>query len=137
MKEKIKQILREELDERILYSAVVLDEESKDLLFDIFDEYIPQKWRKIGHHMTISFGSGVDNKDDIGKEVRLYVTQIGVSDMAIAARVEGYPSKNQIPHVTLAINPEGGKPVMSNFITDWVDVIPFVIYGVVTEIKKY
>jgi hypothetical protein len=33
--------------------------------------------------------------------------------MAVAVRVEGFPSKNKIPHVTLAVNPEGGKPFMS------------------------
>jgi hypothetical protein len=56
--------------------------------------------------------------------------------MAMAVQVEGYPSKNAIPHVTIAVNPDGGKPAMSNEITKWQDVKRFVISGVVTEIKK-
>ena len=56
--------------------------------------------------------------------------------MAMAVRVEGYQSNNAIPHITIAINPDGGKPVMSNNITDWDKIKPFNITGVVTEIKK-
>jgi hypothetical protein len=38
----------------------------------------------------------------------------------MAVKVEGYPSKNEIPHITIAVNEaEGGKPVMSNNITNW------------------
>jgi hypothetical protein len=86
--------------------------------------------------MTIAFGQGVENEEDLGKEVGLVVTEIGVSDMAIAVKVEGYPSKNAIPHVTLAINPDGGKPVMSNQITDWTPVGPLKIRGTVTNITN-
>lgn len=86
--------------------------------------------------MTIVFGKGVENKEDLGKEVTLRVTKAGLSDMAMAVQVEGYPSKNAIPHITLAVNPEGGKPVMSNDITKWQDVKPFYIIGIVTEITK-
>ena len=40
--------------------------------------------------------------------------------MAIAVKVDGYPSKNPIPHITLAVNrAQGGKPVMSNDIKNW------------------
>ena len=56
--------------------------------------------------------------------------------MAMAVQVEGYPSKNETPHVTIAINPDGGKPVMSNQIAKWQDVKQFNIMGVVSEIKK-
>jgi hypothetical protein len=58
------------------------------------------------------------NKSDLGNEVRLKVTHLGVSDMAIAVKVNGYESVNVIPHITVAINPDGGKPVMSNNITN-------------------
>jgi hypothetical protein len=36
----------------------------------------------------------------------------------------------------VAINPDGGKPVMSNEITKWQDIKPFILLGKVTEIKK-
>ena len=121
---------------KVLYSAVVIDDISRNLLFKVFNEYIPSDWKKIGHHMTIAFGKGVENEEDLGKEVGLTVTHIGVSDMAIAVRVDGYPSKNEIPHITLAINPDGGKPVMSNQITNWQPVDGLKIQGVVQNITS-
>jgi len=121
---------------KVLYSAVVLDNISRDMLFRVFSEYIPKDWKKIGHHMTITFGKGVENEEDLGKEVGLLVTEIGISDMAIAVKVEGYPSKNKIPHITLAINPNGGKPVMSNDITDWKSTGHLKIRGTVTNITN-
>jgi predicted kinase len=134
--DKIMQSENIQKENNVLYSAVVLDEESRNKLFSIFNDYIPEDWKKIGHHMTIVFGKGLENKEDLNKKVHLTVTEIGVSDMAIAARVDGYQSKNSIPHITLAINPNGGKPVMSNQIENWQKVNPFIVYGIVTEIKK-
>ena len=134
--DKIMQAENSITPKKILYSAVVIDEISRNMLFRVFDEFIPNDWKKIGHHMTIAFGKGVDNEEDLGKEVKLTVTEIGVSNMAIAVKVEGYPSKNTIPHITLAINPDGGKPVMSNQITNWEPVGHLKIRGTVTNITN-
>ena len=123
-------------EKKVLYSAVVIDEVSRNMLFRVFKNEIPENWKKIGHHMTIAFGQGVENVEDLGKEVGLVVTEIGISDMAIAVKVDGYPSKNAIPHITLAINPDGGKPVMSNQITNWSPVGNLKIRGVVTNITN-
>lgn len=131
----------------ILYSAVVLDEKSHSRLLAVFHPFIPTGWEGIAHHMTIGFGKPTPNKADLGKEVKLLVTHLGVSDMAVAVRVEGYPSLNKIPHITLAVNPNGGKPVMSNDIQEWTpiaDVMDMLrglydkmfVTGVVTDIKK-
>lgn len=123
-------------DSDILYSAVVLDEKSRSRLLAAFGSVLPEGWTPIAHHMTISFGKSVPNKEDLGKTVQLKVTELGKSDMAIAVRVDGYPSKNEIPHITLGVNPEGGKPVMSNLITDWKPVKEVKLSGVVTNINK-
>ena len=120
----------------VLYSAVVLDGGSRASLLARVEHAIPKGWDKIAHHMTIVFGKPVPNQEDLGKEVTLTVTELGSSDMALAVRVEGYPSNNEIPHVTIAINPNGGKAVMSNDITEWIKLKPFNISGKVTEIKK-
>ena len=119
----------------VLYSAVVLDKASHNKLIDRFVLEIPEGWKTFAHHMTITLGE-LKDKTDLGKEVVLKVTKVGKSDMAMAVQVEGYSSKNATPHVTIAVNPEGGKPVMSNDITKWQDVKPFYITGVVTEITK-
>ena len=128
----------------ILYSAVVLDKASQNKLLTPANYNVepPDGWvlgqnaKHFCDHMTIAFGKGVKDKKDLGKEVTLKVTKVGLSDMAMAFQVEGYPSDNVIPHITLAVNPDGGKPVMSNDITKWQDIKPFFVTGVVTEIKK-
>lgn len=120
----------------VLYSAVVLDSGSRESLLSRVQNEIPQGWDVIAHHMTIAFGKPVPNQEDLNKNATLSVTELGLSDMAMAVRVEGYPSNNYIPHITIAINPSGGKAVMSNDITKWRKIKPFNISGKVTEIKK-
>ena len=126
--------LSEDDKKSISYSAVVLDHESSELLLDTFNSEIPDGWKKYAHHMTISLGKAVEDENLLGSVQTLIVTQIGKSDMAVAVRVEGFPSKNKIPHVTLAVNPEGGKPFMSNKIEEWEDIAPFEITGEVRNI---
>lgn len=118
----------------VLYSCVLLDNQSRATLLSMVDE-IPDGWKVIAHHMTINLGE-LKDKSDLGNEVTLTVESVGLSDMAMAVRVSGFPSKNEIPHITVAINPDGGKPVMSNEITNWQPIKNFMIGGVVTEIKK-
>ncbi len=129
----------------ILYSAVVLDNASITKLLQVVGVYpaeFPDGWimgRNGGYfcdHMTICLGP-LKDKTDLGKEVAITVTHVGKSDMAIAFKVKGYPSKNEIPHITLAINPEGGEPKMSNDITKWQDLKHFTVIGVVSEVSKY
>ena len=119
----------------VLYSCVLLDGQSKGTLLDKLGIWIPKDWIVVTHHMTICLGEMKD-KTDLGKEVVLTVTKLGLSDMALAVQVEGFASKNNIPHITIAINPDGGKPVMSNEITKWQDLKSFMIKGVVTEITN-
>lgn len=119
----------------VLYSCVLLDRQSKGLLLDMVGPFKPKDWDVICHHMTICLGE-LKDKTNLGKEVTLTVTKLGLSDMAMAVEVQGYESKNVIPHITVAINPEGGKPKDSNNITNWQDIKEFMVQGVITEIKK-
>jgi len=119
----------------VLYSCVLLDGQSKGTLLDKIGVWIPKDWIVITHHMTINLGE-LKDKSDLGKEVVLTVTKLGLSDMALAVQVEGYTSKNAIPHITIAINPDGGKPAMSKEITKWQDFKSFMIKGIVTEITN-
>tara|TARA_Y100000589_G_scaffold72528_2_gene65378 strand:- start:1032 stop:1820 length:789 start_codon:yes stop_codon:yes gene_type:complete len=131
----------EELNEstgNLLYSAVVLDDDDQDNLIMFVENFveIPINWKKIAHHMTMGFKQPVPQhlRDDIGKTVQLTVKEIGVSEDAIAVKVDGYPSNNKIPHVTIAI-PKDGKPYNSNLITDWKPVDEeIIIKGKVREI---
>ena len=119
----------------VLYSCVLLDNQSKSTLLSMVGDRIPEGWKVFAHHMTINMGE-LKDKTDLGKEVTLTVEALGLSDMAMAVRVSGYETKNEIPHITVAVNPEGGKPVMSNQISKWQPIKTFMIKGVVTEIKK-
>jgi hypothetical protein len=69
----------------------------------------------------------------------LKVVALGIDEKVIAVKVEGFPTVNKIPHVTLAVDVNnGGKPVMSNNITEWQPVknMMFMLKGVVQEIKS-
>ena len=127
-------VINEDDKKTISYSAVVLDHESSELLLNKFNGEIPDGWKKYAHHMTIALGKAIEDENLLGSSQILTVTQIGKSDMVMAVRVEGFPSKNKIPHVTLAVNPEGGKPFMSNKIEEWKDIEPFEITGEVRNI---
>jgi predicted kinase len=121
-----------------MFASLVLDDSSKSKLLSSVSKYIPEGWKVIAHHMTINFGKGLsDNlKGDLGKTKSITAREIGISEMAIAVKVDGYSSDNEIPHVTIAINPNGGKPVMSNDITDWKPLeAPILLNGVVSEEK--
>lgn len=123
----------------ISYSAVVLDEQSKNKLLTEFGSKIPEGWEKIAHHMTITMGGlPPEKKSDVGKTVTLMATHLGVSEKAIAVKVSGYFTTNQNPHITLAIDRKGGaKPVDSNKITNW-ETLPqqISLSGKVTEYSR-
>jgi predicted kinase len=118
-------------------AMVVLDDASQQKLVTALRHHIPEGWDIIAHHMTINFGKGLgkDREEDAGKIVNLVASEIGISDMAVAVKVHGYPSDNTIPHVTLGVNrAEGGKPVMSNDIKDWKKLNSHInLRGTVTE----
>lgn len=121
---------------RVLYSAVVIDDNSKVLLKNHFSKLIPKNWEVIMDHMTINMGElEPDMKKLLGEEVTLYVYDFSIDDKVAAVGVSGFYSKNKKPHITLAVNREaGGKPVMSNNLTKWVTVRPLTIKGYVSEI---
>jgi predicted kinase len=119
----------------IAYSCVGIDFQSKDTILEAVGDMIPDGWIIHTHHMTIKMGE-LKDKTDLGKKIDLRVFKVGISDMAIAVLVSGYESKNERPHITVAVNPNGGKPVMSNDITKWLDIKPFIVKGKVTEILR-
>ncbi len=128
-----------------VYFGAFLNDDSKILLLDKFGDYIPDGWRTICHHCTLSFGDPSDNREVfdyiatfLGKTVEFEIVSIGISDDAIALGVGGnIKSKNTKPHITLAI-PPGGKPVNSNLIEDWRDIEEhFTVCGVVDSYPSH
>lgn len=126
-----------------LYYGIVLDNESRYKLISSYN--IPDGWKTIAHHMTIIFG---DKERDvlvsryidshIGMNVAFNATHIGVSDDAIAVKVNpgAVPCVNKTPHITLAI-PQGGKAVNSNNIQAWsVLETPIYLNGIITALYR-
>ena len=133
--------------ENWIYFGVFLDADESERVYRIVDSLpgidIPSDWRKYAHHMTIIY----NNKSEVaqawanttaprmGEDVLLRATHVGVSDRAIAIRVSGEMSANDIPHITIACSPIG-KPVDSNKITNWREIDPFTINGKVDVFLK-
>ena len=126
--------------ENWIYFGVFLDADESERVYNIVNSLpgidIPNDWRKYTDHMTIIY----NNKSEIaqawakatlprvGEDALLKATHVGVSDKAIAIRVNGEMSANAIPHITIACSPTG-KPVDSNKITNWREIDQFTISG--------
>lgn len=123
-------------ENKISYSAVVLDDDSK---MEILKRVPPPKgWKIINHHMTIKLGELPESlKSKIGQTVELIVDKVGLSEKAFAIQVKTDISQNNIPHITVAVNSNnGGKPKDSNLIEKWEDIRNFVVKGTIQEVTN-
>jgi len=127
-------VLTEEQGYKVSYSAVVLDQKSKDAILDRVG--VEKGWKVICHHMTIKMGElPEDMKSRVNEKVTLTVTELGISDKAIAVKVNTDLSQNAIPHITVAINAKAGaKPKDSNDIDDWTPLKPYTVTGRIEEV---
>ena len=103
------------LKKSISYSAVVLDEESRNKLLEL----VPEGWKPIAHHMTIKLGPLRDSKYKVGDKVSMNITAIGIDDRAMAVKVDAERDDDKFAHVTIATSPDGGKPFHSNQIENF------------------
>jgi len=73
----------------------------------------------------------------LGMSVQISVNSIAMDDKVMAVGVSGFHSKNNHPHITIAVNRQkGGKPMMSNNLTDWKSLkIPLLLKGIVSEVE--
>ena len=104
-----------------MYTALVLDEASKQkLIASIKPELLEEYDEVIAHHMTINMGS-CQMPTELEKPYTMQVVGIGRDEKVLAVQVESdCASKNLIKHVTVAVNrAKGGKPPMSNKLTNW------------------
>jgi len=123
----------------IAYSAVVLDEKSRSKLLAELANNIPKGFEIIAHHMTINMGEiKPEYEKYLGFEVKLIVKTIGYTDKVLAVGVDGFKTVNKYPHITIAVNREnGGKPFMSNQITNWKPItFGFELNGIVKEVPR-
>jgi hypothetical protein len=121
-----------------MYTAVVLTLESQARLLEAFKKDVPDGWEVIAHHMTCNMGSAHETVQPfLGQTVDVIVKSLAVNPLVLAAGVECViPSTNLRKHVTLAVNrANGGKPVMSNKLEEWVPVEELVLQGEVLEVS--
>jgi len=125
-----------------VYSGVVLDDKSRTLLLQKIGNLIPSGWETVAHHMTIIFAElPPEWKQHLGETVHLRVETFAIDDKVAAVGVSGFYTKNEKPHITIAVNRAGGgKPFLSNKLINWKPISqvtgdrPFILTGVVTEI---
>jgi hypothetical protein len=90
--------------------------------------------------MTINLGEidpEYEKYLELPMQIRLSVNDIAMDDMVVAVGVSGFDSKNPKPHITLAVNRQGGgKPSMANKLNNWEKLKrPFYVTGKVKEVE--
>jgi hypothetical protein len=98
-------------------------------------------WELHADHFTVTYGKRykeLNLSHSLGDEIIMYATHLGGNEHCFAIKVEGFYSDNSIKHITLLVNrSNGGKPVMSNSITQWNKInITLKLVGVLTEFEK-
>jgi hypothetical protein len=120
-----------------MYTAIVLDEESKNKLKDKFHSFFGEDWKIICHHMTINIGNASEHiKNMIGQNVQLEAVTLAFDDKVVAVGVStDVPSDNEIKHITVAVNyKNGGKPYLSNQLTNWEPIPTIKLSGIIEEV---
>lgn len=125
-----------------MYTALVLDQQSHNKLVQSFKDLIPSNYKIYAHHMTINMDSAAcgplkKNGFTVGDKEELTVVSYAQDDKVIAVQVKSnVPSTNATKHVTVAVNVEnGGKPFMSNKLTNWQETSPLTLSGVIQEVQ--
>lgn len=124
------------------YFGLFLDTDTKNRLMDILTDNIDYNIalgvadRIFIDHCTLLHVSQLHGNSEIynylkgcvGKEFQIVINGVGISDKAMAFRVDkkSVVCVNDIPHITIATFRKG-KPVDSNEITNWKNIEPIII----------
>ena len=124
------------------YFGLFLDTETKNRLMDMLTDNIDYNIalgvadRIFIDHCTLLHKSQLEGNEELqsylesnlGKSISIKLVAVGVSDKAIAFKVEGVDNicANEVPHITIATF-RGGNPVDSNRIINWTCIEPVVI----------
>jgi len=118
------------------YSGLLIEKNYKllELVYDLDSD-----WERIAHHMTIKLGSLPEGLVK-GTRVKIVATEIGkIEGKVIAVKVKtNIESYNDTKHITLAVNRNnGGKPFMSNNITEWTPIDKIELVGIISEFDNF
>lgn len=124
------------------YFGLFLDTDTKNRLMDILTDNIDYNIalnvadKIFIDHCTLLHVSQLHGNSEIynylkgyvGEKFQIVINGVGISDKAMAFRVDekSVVCVNDIPHITIATF-GGGKPVDSNEITNWKDIEPIIV----------
>lgn len=123
------------LEGPVSYTGLVLDEQAKQAVLNSLDPELLSKFGEIiCHHMTLNMGACKD-PEMLGKQYSMKIVGVGYDDKVLAVKVDTEcPSSNAIKHITIGVNrANGGKPFLSNKLTDWVPFDGPTIFGTIEE----
>lgn len=124
------------------YFGLFLDTDTKNRLMDILTDNIDYNIalnvadKIFIDHCTLLHVSQLHGNSEIynylkgyvGEKFQIVINGVGISDKAMAFRVDekSVVCVNDTPHITIATF-RGGKPVDSNEITNWKDIEPIIV----------
>ena len=120
------------------YYGLFLDIDTKNMLMDNLTDNIDYNVadRILIDHCTLLHKSQLEGNEklqsylesNLGKPISIKLVAIGVSDKAMAFKVEGVDNicANEVPHITIATF-RGGNPVDSNRIINWRCIEPIIV----------
>jgi hypothetical protein len=122
-----------------MYTAVILDQQSKSILVNKFGHMIEFGWELICHHMTINMKQACNGpaSDILGHIVNMTASSIAKDNNVIAIGIEtSVPSNNKHKHITFAVNKSiGAKAKQSNDLVNWQILSePIYLSGTVEEV---
>lgn len=135
-------LLEVEETKKAKYTAVVLDDDSISKLHEIIEQLktqntIGEDWKISADHVTMNLG-GAKDKGLIGQQVYVNAVAISSNDMVAALKVtvdKNLDFQGRTPHITLAFNKNaGGKPAMSNQLSDWKKITSINLKGTIQEV---
>ena len=120
------------------YYGLFLDIDTKNMLMDNLTDNIDYNVadRILIDHCTLLHKSQLEGNEklqsylesNLGKPISIKLVAVGVSDKAMAFKVEGVDNicANEVPHITIATF-RGGNPVDSNRIMNWRCIEPIIV----------
>lgn len=124
------------------YYGLFLDTDTKNMLMDTLTDNIDYNIalgvadRIFIDHCTLLHKSQLDSNENLqsylesnlGKSMSIKLVAVGISDKAMAFKVEEVDNicANEVPHITIATF-RGGNPVDSNKITNWRYIEPIIV----------
>lgn len=124
------------------YYGLFLDTDTRNMLMDTLTDNIDYNIalgvadRIFIDHCTLLHKSQLDSNENLqsylesslGKSMSIRLVAVGISDKAMAFKVEEVDNicANEVPHITIATF-RGGNPVDSNKIANWRYIEPIIV----------